>query len=68
MMLCEVRVAAMEFDKNHRKPGMGVEYLFNQQVTKFPHIDDYWRHIKTQKWSVKLELFALFMGSPNTIL
>jgi hypothetical protein len=27
---------------------MGVEYSFNQQATKFPHIDDYWRHKITQ--------------------
>ncbi len=47
-MLCEERVAAMEFDKNHQKLRMGVEYSFNQQVTKFPHIDDYQRHKITQ--------------------
>jgi hypothetical protein len=48
MMVREERAAAMEFDKNHKKPRMGVEYSFNQQVTKFPHIDDYRRHKITQ--------------------
>jgi hypothetical protein len=30
MMVRKERVAAMEFNKNHKKPRMGVEYSFNQ--------------------------------------
>jgi hypothetical protein len=48
MMAREERAAAIEFDKKHKKPCMAVECSFNQQVTKFPHIDDYRRHKITQ--------------------
>jgi hypothetical protein len=31
---------------------MAIEYSFNQQVTKFRHIDDYHRHLLTQSGRV----------------
>jgi hypothetical protein len=40
VMVHDERVAAMEFDKKRKKLHTGVEYSFNRQVTKFPHIDD----------------------------
>lgn len=52
MMAPIERAAAVEFDKKHKKPRMAVEYSFNQQVTKFRHIDDYRRHRMTQNGRV----------------
>jgi hypothetical protein len=48
MMTRDERELALEFDKKHKKPRMAVEYSFNQQITKFPHSDDYRRHKITQ--------------------
>jgi hypothetical protein len=48
MMTQDERELALDFDKKNKKPWMAVEYSFNQQVTKFPHSDDYRRHRITQ--------------------
>ena len=80
MMVREERADAVEFDRKHKKPRMAVEYSFNQQVTKFPHTDDYRRHKITQSgrsnwqylrclWDLQTFFFNLFtcaMGSQVT--
>ena len=71
MMVREERADAVEFDRKHKKPCMAVEYSFNQQVTKFPHTDDYRRHKITQSgrsnwqylrclWDLQTFFFNLF--------
>ncbi len=44
MMAPNEKAAAVDFVKKHKKPRMAVEYSFNHQVPKFPHINDYHRH------------------------
>jgi hypothetical protein len=44
MMNFVERELALQFDKQHKKPRMAVEYSFNQQVTKFWHSDNHSRH------------------------
>jgi hypothetical protein len=44
MMVRDERNNVIEFDRKHKKPQMAVEYSFNQQVTKFPHVDNHHRH------------------------
>jgi hypothetical protein len=46
------RAAAVEFDEKHKKLCMAVEYSFNQQVTKFCHVDHYHRRRMTQSGRV----------------
>jgi hypothetical protein len=46
MMNFVERELALQFDKQHKKPRMAVEYSFNQQVTKFWHSDNHSTGIK----------------------
>jgi hypothetical protein len=48
MMAPNERALAVEFNKKHKIPPMAVEYSFNNQGTKFCHIDDSLRFRITQ--------------------
>jgi hypothetical protein len=41
MMAPNERATAVDIKEQHKKPCMAIECTFNQQVTKFSHIDDY---------------------------
>jgi hypothetical protein len=48
MMPPAERIVVEEFDKKHRKARLAVEDSFSQQVTKFPHSDNFRSHTVTQ--------------------